>query len=295
MKKNPLVSVIVPAYNAEASIENCLNSIINQTYKELEIIVINDGSVDNTKEVLHKYEVFDARIVVKNIANSGVSSARNLALSIANGELIQFVDSDDWIAKEATQMLVNAMMNNCELVISDYTRVFEKTEIIRGHIKRSGAISCKEFALEMMKAPANFYYGVLWNKLYKASVIKKYQLSFAKEMQWCEDFQFNLEYLQHVKNIYVLQTPLYFYVKTKGSLTSLGTDVKEIVNMKTTIFQDYKALYQSMDLYNDNKFKIKRFYVDFARDHIKKLKVIKGVGVEKAKKRSYKLKKKEKK
>ncbi|WP_317855565.1 glycosyltransferase [Chakrabartyella piscis] len=267
--QNDLVSIIVPAYNAEATIKRCLDSIVKQSYREIEIIVINDGSIDDKHDILEEYKQLDSRIIVIHIENSGVSCARNEGLAVAKGKYIQFVDSDDWIEADTTKLLVQAIWNDCELVISDYTRVFEKRKMVCGDIKTKGIITRTEFALEMLKAPSNFYYGVLWNKLYHADIIKEHNLSFSEELSWCEDFLFNLEYLQYVKWVYILHQPLYDYVKTKGSLSSIGGDIKEVVGMKTALFKHYKSLYESMDLYNENKMKINRFYIDFARDTIK--------------------------
>lgn len=267
-----LVSIIIPAYNAEASIQRCLDSIVNQTYKALEIIVVNDGSTDHTLDILNQYVQLDARMIIKDIPNGGVSHARNVGLDTATGQYVQFVDSDDWLSLDATEQLVQAISYNCQQAISDYTRVLEKRELVRGDIKTQGMMSRANFALEMMRAPANFYYGVLWNKMYSMQRIKENHLQFDEDINWCEDFLFNLEYLQYVKQVYVLHRPLYFYVKTKGGLSSVGCDLKEIVTMKTTLFKHYKALYESIDLYDENKLKIKRFYIDFARDTIKSYK-----------------------
>lgn len=267
--QNNLVSIIVPAYNAESTISRCLNSVIKQSYKALEIIVIDDGSTDRTLDILDEYAGADSRIIAMHIENGGVSHARNVGLEIATGQYIQFVDSDDWVEEDATEMLVRGISQGCELVISDYTRVLENSKQIRGDIKTQGVMTRTEFALEMMKAPADFYYGVLWNKLYSAELIKQHGLCFCEELSWCEDFQFNLEYLEYVKHVYILHQPLYCYIKTKGSLSAFGCDIKEVVNMKTTMFKHYKALYESLDLYEENKRKIKRFYIDFARDTIK--------------------------
>lgn len=267
--KDSLVSIIVPVYNGASTIRRCLDSIIGQSYEALEIIVVNDGSTDNTQEILDEYVALDARIIVVTTKNGGVSHARNFGLGFVTGAYVQFVDADDWVEVDATRLLVEALSPDCEMVISDYTRVLEKGELIRGDIKTPGVITRTAFALEMMKAPANFYYGVLWNKIYRTEIIKAHNLSFSEELSWCEDFQFNLEYLAYVKQVYVLQKPIYCYVRTKGGLSAFGCDIKEVVNMKTTMFKHYKALYESIDLYQENKRKIKRFYVDFARDTIK--------------------------
>lgn len=266
---NPLVSVIIPVYNAGKTIERCIDSVLDQSYETLEIIVINDGSTDNTEDVLEKFKKCDARVTIINTLNKGVSEARNLGLEIATGEFVQFVDSDDFLVKDATEHMISAIMQNCEMIITDYIRVLDNREIVRGDIQLSGRITRTDFAMEMMKSPANFYYGVLWNKLYRLEIIKQHHLQFHSDLNWCEDFQFNLEYLEYVRFVYVLDKPTYCYVKTKGSLSSIGNSVKDVVNMKKVIFEQYKALYESMDLYEKNKMKIKRFYIDFARDSVK--------------------------
>ncbi len=276
----PLVSMIIPVYNSEKVIERCLRSLVGQTYENIEIIVLNDGSQDHTMQVLDKYAQLDARIRVINKPNSGVSDTRNQGLKLAKGDFVQFVDSDDWLPNDATEQLVNGMLQNCEMVICDYNRVVENNIIVKGHIPEEGPISRTEFALYMMKAPANYYYGVLWNKMFRMDIIKAHELDFPKEIDWCEDLRFNLEYLQYVKQVYVLQKPLYYYVLTKGSLAQSRADFSEIfenLRIRNYLFEQYKALYESLDLYEDNKLRIRSFYIDFARDKNKEIKMIEGI------------------
>lgn len=275
--KHPLVSIIVPIYNGEQSIERCLCSLKAQTYQNIEVLVINDGSVDHTSQVMDEYERLDARFRMIHKENSGVSDSRNLALSLAQGEYVQFVDGDDWIPPETTQLLVEGMQQDCEMVICDYYRVVEQTIVVRGHIEVEGVISRSEFAQYMMKAPANYYYGVLWNKMFRIDILRKHALNFPQELDWCEDLQFNLEYLQFVKQVYVLQRPLYYYVLTKGSLTRVRTDMIDNLRVRKVLFEQYKLLYESLDLYEQNKMKIRRFYVDFARDKYKGFTMFDGV------------------
>ena len=163
------------------------------------------------------------------------------------------------------------------MVICDYNRVVDNNIIVKGHIPEEGPISRTEFALYMMKAPANYYYGVLWNKMFRMDIIRKYELDFPKEIDWCEDLRFNLEYLQYVKHVYVLQKPLYYYVLTKGSLAQSRTDLIDNLRVRNFLFEQYKALYESLDLYEDNKLRIRSFYIDFARDKNKQIKMIEGI------------------
>ena len=158
----------------------------------------------------------------------------------------------------------------CEMIISDYYRVVNNSILHKGHIEKEGLISRKEFAECMMKAPANFYYGVLWNKFFRKDIIEKYALECSLELDWCEDFQFNLEYLQYAHSVYVIQTPLYYYVKTKGSLVDTKIDLTQTIRTKKILFEYYKELYQSLDLYEKNRLRIQSFFVEFARDKKKR-------------------------
>lgn len=276
---NPLVSMIVPVYNGEKVIERCLCSLKGQTYNNIEIIVINDGSKDHSKQIIDKYANLDKRIRAVHKENAGVSEARNQGLQLAQGEYVQFVDCDDWIPNHATESLVKAMLQDCQMVICDYNRVVEKNIVVRGHMFVDGIITKEEFALQMMRAPANYYYGVLWNKLFKMDIIREQSITFPNDRDWCEDFCFNLEYLKYVEHVYVLPEELYYYVFTKGSLTSSVTDVRKIFKMKTELYEYYKELYESLDLFQDNKMQVRRFYLDFARDKVKLVKVVRGVDV----------------
>ncbi len=268
---NPLVSIIVPVYNGEKCVERCLCSIRNQTYKNIEVLVINDGSTDHTEKVLTRFEQSDPRFRIIRKENSGVSDSRNTAIKEAKGEFLQFVDCDDWIVKDATESLVRAACDHqCDMVITDFYRVVGHAIVHKGHIPVTGPITRKEYAEYMMKAPANFYYGVLWNKFFRTEVVRRQELLCSTELDWCEDFLFNLEYLQYVNRIYVMQKPIYYYVKTKGSLVDTKIDLPNTVRTKKLLFDYYKDLYQSLELYEKNKLRIQTFYIEFARDKKRK-------------------------
>ena len=264
--EEPLVSIIVPIYNREQTLERCLCSILRQTYKKIEILAVDDGSTDHTEQILEKYRKLDGRIRVFRKENSGVSESRNLGMRMARGEYIQFADSDDWLPKNATESLLEGMRMGADMVIGDYCRVVGRKIWVKGHIPEEGVMERTQFAGYMMKAPANFYYGVMWNKFYRADIIRQEKLSCSKELDWCEDFRFNLEYLQYVVNVAVIKTPVYYYVKTKGSLVDTKIDMKQIIRTKRIIFEHYKELYQILDMYEENKLKIQGFFLEFARD-----------------------------
>ncbi|MGN1180184.1 MAG: glycosyltransferase family 2 protein [Suilimivivens sp.] len=271
---NPMVSIIVPVYNGEKTIERCLRSIQNQSYRNIEVIVVNDGSVDHTEKVIQKYVKNDERFHYIKKDNSGVSDSRNMAMAVAKGEYFQFVDGDDWIVKQATEEFVKtAQLYDCDMVISDFYRVRGRKIMVKGHIDAGPVITRTKFAEYMMEAPANFYYGVLWNKLFKADIIRKFGLICDTELDWCEDFRFNLEYLQYVGNVGVIDRPLYYYVKTKGSLVDTQAGSFQLtIKTKRKLFDYYKELYKSIDLYEENKLRIQMFYLSFAHDKSKKKK-----------------------
>ncbi len=266
------VSIIVPAYNAQNTIGRCLDSILKQTYSDFELLVMDDGSRDDTPRILDEYAASDARIRVIHKANSGVSDTRNQALDLASGEYIQFLDADDWITPDATRLFVRAMEDNptCDMVIADFYRVVGKNLSQKGDIEEEHLLTREEYADEMMKSPADFYYGVLWNKFFRRSIIEEYQLRMDARLDWAEDFIFNMEYVLHTDHIYALKAPVYYYVKTEGSLVSQGgASISRTVRMKLNVIEYYSSFYK--DIYKEGGYLrrspvIYSFLLNFARD-----------------------------
>lgn len=266
----PLVSMIVPVYNAEKTVDRCVSSILNQTYKDFELILLDDGSTDASGAVCDACAEKDARIRVVHKENSGVSDTRNQGIAMAEGEYLQFLDSDDWITPEATSLFVRAATEyQCDMVIADFYRVIGERVSQKGDIEEEGMMDRAAYAVNMMQKPADFYYGVLWNKFYKRSIIERYQLKMDSAVSWCEDFMFNLEYVRHVNSIYALKVPVYYYVKTKGSLVSQGISMKKTIQMKRTVFAYYNDFYK--DVFDDEDYEkrrgqVYRFLFDAASD-----------------------------
>ena len=266
------VSVIIPVYNRSKTLSRCLDSVLAQTYRNLEIIVVNDGSTDASGKLLSEYAKKDPRIVLITKPNSGVSDSRNYALESAHGTFVQFVDSDDWITENATETYVRAITEHeSDLVISDYYRIKGRQIHQSGDIREAGTYTRTEYAEQLMDKAGDFYYGVVWNKFFKRGIIEKHCLSFDERMDWCEDFLFNLEYLRYASLITVLKEPLYFYVKTKGSLISTKTTPANVIKTKLKLYEYYKELYKSMDLYEKNRLKIQLFLLQSAADRKKRL------------------------
>lgn len=266
----PKVSIIIPIYNAEKHLNRCIDSVLKQDFEDFELILMDDGSKDGSAEILDEYAKIDDRVIVVHKENSGVSDTRNQAIALARGEYLQFLDSDDWITPDATGLLVRmAQEHDCDMVIADFYRVIGERLSQKGKIREDGVLSREEFALEMMENPADFYYGVLWNKLYRRDIISEQGLWMDKDISWCEDFIFNMEYIRHVRSVYALHVPIYYYVKTPGSLVSQGTSISKTIRMKRTVFKCYKEFYQDVfkeEDYEKIRLQVYRFLVDAAGD-----------------------------
>lgn len=263
----PLVSVIVPVYNVAQYLPQCLASLREQTYQSLEVLLVNDGSTDGSKEICRSYAELDERFHLIDKPNSGVSDSRNRALDRAKGKYLQFVDADDFLAPDATEKLVHAAQSSgADLVISHFYRLMEDRAAPKGHIKGERLLTRAEFAEEMVKAPANFYYGVLWNKLYRRSVVEAHHLRFDREVSWCEDFLFNLEYIQYARLVCAIPQPLYYYRKRDTSLVNSSLSLRRVVEMKKQTFTRYKQLYQDLDLYDEQKAEVYRYLIAAAAD-----------------------------
>ena len=266
----PTVSIIVPVYNAEKTIGRCIDSILGQQYTDFELLLVDDGSKDGSGAICDSYAMADSRVQVIHKENTGVSDTRNIGISRAAGVYLQFLDSDDWITPDATKLLVEAAgEHNCDLVISDFYRVVGERVSRKGDIDEDRVLTREEYAAHMMEQPADFYYGVLWNKLYRRDIVADHHLQMDPEISWCEDFMFNLEYIRHAQRFYALQVPIYYYVKTKGSLASQSLSISKTIRMKLMLFEYYNQFYKSVldeDEYEKSRLKVYRFLVDAAGD-----------------------------
>ena len=219
------VSVIIPAYNAENSIKNCLDSVLVQTYKDMEIIIINDGSTDNTLDVITEYT--DSRIKIINQNNKGVSAARNLGLEMSTGEFVVFVDSDDSVDCHYIQSQILAMKNyGADLTVCGYYVLDERNTLIgefpnsrdRLHFVNSSYLSHEEIWLGLIK---HWSIGsALWNKMFKTTLIDK--LRFDEKLTIGEDLVFMAQYTTKCNTIYYLKEKLYKYFQNPiGAMKSI--------------------------------------------------------------------------
>ena len=233
------VSVIVPAYNAEKYIDKCLESLINQTLKDIEIIVVNDGSKDNTLEKINKYS--DKRIKLLNLKeNKGIGHARNEGIKKALGEYIGFVDSDDYVDKNMFEkMYEKASKEKLDIVVCDFYKQIENTnqtikEIIP-NFKNTTLKNNSNLLLDINLAP--------WNKIYKRKLIVDNKIHFDEKLKY-EDVPFVVKSLDKAKNIGKINKCLNYYVVHNKSETTIRDekvfDIIKIIDQVRKYFKDKK-------------------------------------------------------
>lgn len=203
----PKISIVIPVYNAEKYLARCLDSILNQTFTDYEVILVNDGSKDDSILVCQSYVEKDSRIKLIDKENGGLSSARNTGLKQATGEYIGFVDNDDWISENFYEKLYNTIIETgCDIAFCDVVRKNEKKHKIRLNLKSVQV--AEEINEKLELAQFNSHRGV-WNKLYKRYLFDN-GLQFEEGKDY-EDGLFTLQALCQCKNIVSVPDAYYFY------------------------------------------------------------------------------------
>ncbi len=215
MKKDK-VSIIVPVYNVEKYLNKCINSIINQTYKNIEIIIINDGSTDNSEKIIKEYLKKEDRIIYIRKKNGGLSSARNAGIEVANGEYICFVDSDDWIGPNYIKDNIEAIENNnSDMSICNIVYIYDDGTIKKRtpKIKQSECISAREAIKEELLGKKYKCHAV--NKICKLSIYKKNNIRFTENRIY-EDVFTMYQVILKCKKISLVNSNTYFYLQNRS-------------------------------------------------------------------------------
>ncbi|MDR2007402.1 MAG: glycosyltransferase [Alphaproteobacteria bacterium] len=211
------ISVIIPVYNVEIYLEKCLQSVINQTLSDIEIICINDGSTDNSSDILKKYEAIDKRIILINQENQGVATARNIGLQKATTPYIMFVDSDDWLELNAAEVMYKAITeNNCDLVQAKTNLHYD----ILHNLKKGDEKFFKSLPTGNYNINQHDFINIShtpWGKLWKKEIIDKYNITFPVGLHY-EDVAFMCKYLAVSKNILGIENKLYNYLRRPLSI-----------------------------------------------------------------------------
>ena len=216
-----LISVIVPVYNVENYIERCLNSIINQTYKNIEIVCVNDGSTDNSLNILNKFQKKDSRIKIISQENQGLSEARNVGIKNSSGKYIGFVDSDDWVDLDYYEKLYNALIDSKSDFACANTKFFDNGKI--SYIKFQQNQIFSEFDKEI----DNYKNGSVWDKLYKKSLFIENDIKFIKG-RYFEDNIVLLQLSYYSKKVVTINSVSYYYFNNNNSITREINSEKEL-------------------------------------------------------------------
>ena len=275
---NDMVSIIVPVYNAEKTLDRCINSILNQKYREFELILVNDGSTDNSLDIIKNYQIKDKRIKIIDSINRGVSEARNSGLNKANGKYIQFIDSDDYIEADMLENTVSKLDNKeADLIISGINIKVEKNEKIISSVQTfnyeevEGKSNIAKSVLERLDGT---YINAVWNKLFRRDIIVENKILLPKDISLGEDLIFTLEYLKHCNKV-IFDNESYYnycintcdnlsyryredkldlmyllYIKSKNYLLSSGLDEEEILELNSIFI---KSIYSALNDFNHSK------------------------------------------
>lgn len=258
---SPVISIIVPVYNAEHWIRKCIDSVRRQTFTDFELILVNDGSTDNSGKICDEYALWDSRIVVFHKENEGLSKTRNLGMYIAKGKYVTFIDPDDWIESEHLQYFVNGISAGVDWVVEglledvgDQTINIKKLEeqVYRGHDETiQGILKIKEHS--------NGMFASTCNKLYRRKLIENNSLFFLSDYYFREDELFNIQYCKQIKSLATLSTATYHYVNNGvATLSRRHIPSLQIYNMHRMLYKESSSMKGSEEFHSFEK----QFYVE---------------------------------
>lgn len=229
------VSVIVPVYNVEKYLRKCLDSLVKQTLKEIEIIIVNDGTKDNSQTIIDEYvKKFPDNIKSFIKENGGLSDARNYGLKHATGEYVGFVDSDDYIENDMFEKMYNkAKSNDFDIVVCDLNYIYENENKYCSSNIKFDLINSNQIQNKMI-----YIYPAAWNKIYRKNIIDKFEF---KKGIWYEDVEFMYRILPYINSIGIVKEPLYQYVQREGAITSTFNDkIFDYIDIWNGIIEFYK-------------------------------------------------------
>lgn len=245
MNNIPKVSIIIPCYNVEEYIEKCINSVLNQTYENIEIILIDDGSTDNTKQVILKTTLNKQNVIYITNKNSGVSNARNTGIKAATGDYIMFIDSDDYIAKNMIKNMFKLMKGyNTDLVKCN----IKKEYILEKRLEKIKPVYSKVRYIENLSFSNTIHKKILSTEtmnsacasLFKRDIIKENNLLFREDIHNGEDAIFFMNYIDNAKSIVYTPTAYYYYTIKNTGLTGTTLSMEKLWNSKLEFIEELK-------------------------------------------------------
>lgn len=255
MTNDKLVSVVVSIYNAEKTIERCVNSIINQTYKNLDIILVNDGSKDRSLDLCNDYCRVDERVKVLTKENGGLSSARHYGYIHAKGEYICFIDSDDYIRKNYIEKHLNNFLDTdcdmsiCNYILNDGQSLNKITFDYKSNIIEKDSFVSELILPRIKREPTDQTYipDFVWLRMYRIDLITDAMFISEREV-FTEDVFFNFEYLKGCSKVSIIEEPLYFYYLNNKSLTHIYRNNRlEMEIRRVNLLEKYLQYYNCYD------------------------------------------------
>ena len=249
------VSIIIPVYNKQKYLKKSIQSILEQTYDNFELIIVNDGSTDNSSEICHDFQKIDQRVRVIDIENNGVSNARNVGISNANGDYIQFIDADDYAANNMLENLVNiANIYNPDVIVNGIEKINEKNESV-GKILPTfdGMTDIDKFMENFAKVQKQTgIYGYVHNKFIRKSIIDNNNLLFDKDIWLAEDLDFCLDLYRNISSIYFCKDIYYYYLQEAENSSTTSNKKHDYLQQGEIILKEKEMLDYKNALNNNN-------------------------------------------
>lgn len=231
------ISIIVPIFNSEKYIERCVSSILSQSYKNFELLLVDDGSTDGSGAICDNFSEIDNRVQVYHNPNKGVSESRNFGLEIATGKWCCFIDSDDWVEPTYLNNFIWQGSLSPQLIIQSFIihdYIYKKDHIV--HLPDKVFYSPDE-TVRFLEESRNVHNGLIWHRLFSKEIIDEYKIRFPKNVSFAEDGLFFLNYVKHVNTTVSTSLIGYHYIKRPGSLTSKGKKLP--VQTYSFLFSNY--------------------------------------------------------
>lgn len=269
MKQEIKVSVILPVYNNERTIRRCIESVLEQTYKNIELLIVDDGSRDTTHDICMEYKEIDKRIVFQRIMHGGVVRARNCGLAKTTGTYVTFIDADDYYYPDRIRRMVQAMeRSGADLVVCSYHKLMGNYKIPCNLREAAKTYEIKRYLRNTLKDPGHHYYGVVWNKMYRRQVIREHTLFFDKDAGLGEDFIFNLCYFEQISTVTVVGKALCCYDCSNDNSLSRNSqktldDVMFEYYSRVKIYEKYIKCFQQKNVFETYKKRIQHYWVSF--------------------------------
>ena len=255
--KEKLVSIIIPAYNCQNTIIETIESIEMQTYTNCEIIIINDGSTDETSKVLKNLSKKYSNLIIKNIKNAGVSNARNIGIELANGEYIMFADADDMYVKDTVSIMLEKITNNgVDMVSCGYQKKSDTDgKLVDKYIDKKIYDNIEAYIQDTQSAEL---FNVVWNKIYRNDIIKLHNITFHVNNDFGEDLCFNIDYIRNCKSAMNIPEILYIYKYGQNGLNYKFR--KDIFSRKNYIYE-YQA-----NFYKERNYNLMYMYKEYIKN-----------------------------